>query len=182
MVKPVSQSPQMSALSQEGRFQNAERLAKSLNSYLPNNEINRRKNGFQKDKRICHLNAAYHYILHLEGNIKDLHSKLNSQAPEDCCLLANTENNSKFFENSDMTPTTPAQRNTIHESSTISATASGSSSSSIDNHTTKSSKVLTTFRNFGNIDASPILGSENHYFNDDSMDFENKITLVKLLV
>ena len=186
MVKSISKGSSLTntAISQEGRLQNAEQLAKSLNSYLPNNEINRRK-GFQKDKRICHLNAAYHYILHLEGNIKQLHNKLHSRVPEDCCLLGNTtENlstnnitNNKIFENSDMTPTTPAQRNTlIHESSTISATASGSSSSSsIDKNNAKSSKVLTTFKNFGNIDASPILGHENHYLNDDFTDFGNKI-------
>lgn len=86
MCKPVSQSPKSKPISTEERLKNAEHLAKSLNSYLPK-YVNTKRLSSRIDKRIYHLNAAHNYILHLEGNIKELHSKLHSQVPEDCCLL-----------------------------------------------------------------------------------------------
>lgn len=73
-----------------------------------------------------------------------------------------------------MTPTTPSERtNLIHESSTISGTASSSSpTSSLESNSNSkkpmcsTSQPLRSLRNFENVDASPILGNENHFFGE----------------
>ena len=169
----------------EDRYRNAERLAKSLKIYLPSpSEITKQKRGPPRDKRICQLNAAYKYIMHLENNIKDMCVKTNSKLPDDCKLV------SSMISRPDASPRTcsnlslkmrlnnsgiglsPSRRNQlIHESSTISDTASTSTME------TKLLNPLKCLRNFENIDASPILGNQNHFYNENDelfRDFEHK--------
>jgi len=93
-----------------------------------------------------------------------------------------------------MTPNTPSQRNLIHESSTLSGSAassspkislnskktpmcSSSSSSSSRSSSTTNMMPLKNLINFENIDASPILGNENHFFGEieNFTEFESNI-------
>jgi len=187
MVKSLSDTKNSIIYNPEDRIKNADRLAKSLSSYLTNNSITKQKRGPPKDTRICQLNAAYKYIIHLEDNLKNICNKNKQELPDDCNLVHNAyiqTNNMSFrrrLENSDMTPTTPTQRNDlIHESSTLSGSISASSPTTILDsnkpNCSTSKPSSKTLRNF-DIDASPILGSENHFYNeiDNFSEFENKL-------
>lgn len=166
----------------EERVKNADRLAKSLKSYLSNSLITTKKRGPPRDARICQLNAAYKYIVHLETNLKNICNRSNQELPEDCSLVHNTNiqaNNLSYrrrLENSDMTPQTPSQQRNhlVHESSTLSGATSASSPSTnvsnpekADDNTSSGRRALKTLRKFDNIDASPIMGNENHFLNEN---------------
>ncbi len=177
----------------EERINNADRLAKSLKTYLSTSPI-RKKRGAQKDARICQLNAAYKYIIHLEDKLTNICNTHNQLIPDDCKLVHNTNVNLSYrqrLQNSDMTPNTPSQRNLIQESSTLSGTAASSSpkiftdskktpmcNSSRNNRSITSNIMpLKNLINFENIDASPIMGNENHFFEgiENFTEFESNI-------
>lgn len=172
----------------EERIKNADRLAKSLKTYLNTSPI-KKKRGFQKDARISQLNAAYKYIIHLEDKLTTICNTHNQLTPEDCKLVHNTNANFSYrnrLQNSDMTPNTPSQRNLIHESSTLSGNAASSSPKiSLDSKktpmcsssSTANMMPLKNLMNFENIDASPILGNENHFFEEieNFSEFESNI-------
>ena len=180
--KSVSSSKKSFSEAEE-RVKNADRLAKSLKSYFPNSPMSSKKRGPPRDARICQLNAAYKYIVHLESNLKSICSRSNQDLPEDCSLVHNTNiqaNNISYrrrLENSDMTPQTPSQQRNhlVHESSTLSGATSASSPSTnvlqnpekANTSTANSRRALKTLRKFDNIDASPIMGNENHFINEN---------------
>lgn len=171
----------------EDRIKNADRLAKSLKTYLINSPIVK-KRGPPRDARICQLSAAYKYIIHLETKIKTICNKSQLELPDDCNLLHNANiqaNNLSYrrrLENSDMTPHTPSQchnRNgLINECSILTGSASASSptiaASSNQKASGSSSRPLKNLKNFENINAnlispipiSPIEGNENHFLNE----------------
>lgn len=139
-----------------------------------------KKRGQPRDARICQLNAAYKYIVHLESNLKNICNRSNQDLPEDCNLVHNTNihaNNLSYrrrLENSDMTPQTPSQQrdHLVHESSTLSgATSASSPSTNVSNpekaNTSDGRRAFKTLRKFDNIDASPIMGNENHFLNEN---------------
>lgn len=166
--------------SPEDRIKNADRLAKSLKTYLTESPIKKpRRGGFPKDPRITQLNAAYKYIIHLEDKLTDICRVHNSPISEDCTLLHTTNNrlnNLSYrnrLENSDMTPQTPTHGMEALEGSK--PMCSSSSSSGIN-------MPLNNLRGFENlIDASPILGSENHFFGDveNFTEFESSLKTSK---
>lgn len=164
----------------EERVKNADRLAKSLKSYITNSPMTAKKRGPPRDARICQLSAAYKYIVHLESNLKNICNRSNQDLPEDCNLVHNTNiqaNNLSYrrrLENSDMTPQTPSQQRNhlVHESSTLSgATSASSPSTNVSNpekaNTSDGRRAFKNLRKFDNIDASPIMGNENHFLSEN---------------
>lgn len=177
------------------RLKNAERLARALRPYL-NEETSTgagvstttqtrshqstSTRGRTKDKRICQLNAAYKYCIHLEKTLKELYDKENTQVPDDCKLVhcITNLNLSRFDQSTNLNETnlaeqttstnnlyqTPMQKNNIHESSSLSSAVSSSTNTGTLNRRLKSS--------FKNLDASPILGAKSHYINDNDENTE----------
>lgn len=79
------------------RYKNAERMARALRPYLPNQDdqaaSRSASRGRTKDKRICQLSAAFKYCSHLEKGLKDAYEKCgNVLGPltDDYKLLSNS--------------------------------------------------------------------------------------------
>ena len=176
---------QMSKIREIERYRNAERLAKALKHYLtPSNDDISKPRGRIKDQRICQLNAAYKYVCFLEKNIEQLCEKTNNQIPENCHLLHDSVNSgqngapidlmeapsmrSKLEENGelymgDIEPFTPTRitNQNIHESSSLSVSTAFASSA------INPFRPIKHVRNFDDVDASPILGNQGHYMNEN---------------
>ncbi len=164
------------------RYRNAERLSRALRGYMQLDEALIKSRGRTKDKRICQLNAAYKYCIHLETTIRDMCEREGVSVPDDCKLIhvaaqtaangtlddaANTNENDEdsiMIDQGSTSYLTPNQQNnwSIHESSTLSsAIASNTTASNVSTGVMTRSRLQRHLQNSFQhaVDASPILGA-----------------------
>jgi hypothetical protein len=165
------------------RYRNAERLSRALRSYMQLDEALIKSRGRTKDKRICQLNAAYKYCIHLEATVRGMCEREGVPVADDCNLVHSTAASNNTDEDAvaaDNMPENDEDSIMIDEASTSYLTPNQQTNWSIHESSTLSSAVAFNNTNASNVstgmmtrrrlqrhlqnsfqhavDASPILG------------------------